>query len=128
MNDKLTTVFIVMRRNGTYEDQRSIPIQSCPDRRDADHLANRMNQAAARLDGKLDGRAAMLHYWLSTHPQHVDPAVADRERCEEHARLSEILGIKADSEALGFPDDLAIDNPFWYVVEVPHGTPRPSSH
>lgn len=119
----LTAVFIVMRRNGTYEDQRSVPIHSCSDVRDAEHLARRKNEDAARLSGKIEARDLLMEHFRATHPRHVDDVVANREDNDENDRLTAILGIQADCVALGFGNECAIDCPFWSVVEIPHGTP-----
>lgn len=121
--NNLTAVFIVMRRNGTHEDQKSIPIHSCSDVRDAEYLARRKNEEAAELAGKIAARDLLMEHFRSTHPVHAEDEVANREDNAENDRLTAILGIQADCEALGFSNEHTIDCPFWSVVEVPHSMP-----
>lgn len=117
------TTFVVMLRNGTYEDCKSRPIHTCDDRRDADRMASNKNQAAAWLAGKMDARNLMMEYWNDTHQHHVEEDVRSNEVRLERERLDTILGIQADAEALGFRNEFEIEVPHWSVVEVPHGAP-----
>jgi len=121
MSESPKTMFVVMLRNGTYDETRSKPIHTCRDGRDAERMASNKNRAAAVLHGKIDARDLMLAYWNDTHAHHVDPQVRDREYAAERLRLTNILGIQSDCVDLGFADEFAMDSPYWSVVEVPHG-------
>lgn len=110
------TMFVVMQRNGTCDDVRSKPIHTCRDGRDAERMATNKNRDATFLAGKIEARDLMLAYWND-----LDPEVKNRDDAQERLRITNILGIQADCEALGFADEFAMDQPFWSVVEVPHG-------
>jgi len=113
-------MFVVMLRNGTHEDTRSKPIHTCRDKLVAEGIAIGKNRAATFLMGKVEARDLLLANWCETHPHHVDLMIQDREFKSEQERLNVILGIDDDAKALGFANEYDMDQPFWYVVEVPH--------
>lgn len=108
-----SVVFVVLFGRGEYEDYTTTVVRTFTDRNAASHFVARKNDAIQRVIGLQEACDKFLAVWDKEHP--APPSRYDEgsgewseekeeahrvARCEEEDRISHILGIDAEWEAL----------------------------